>query len=284
VAESPAIAQFWDAPVGAQLRLGSDQAGNTVTLPAAGTLAFLPGMPPRSVTDRQGYVDARVDYLNYLFDNAAYMVGEASNPKLQALQVFIPRTILLVKVDRTIMSSPADAARLQAEVLKRFPTPPLEIHTLPKELHKVGNDMFVSLSLENMRIYLVGGIGLALIAIFSIAFANYVEDRRTLALVRVRGTSPALLRRFLAAMLVTPALIGLLLGALTALIAGFGLTNYVWKLRAIHSVVQLLKTHLLISELAIAIAVFLLAVVVFAAWAFGWWSFHRSARERIRES
>ena len=40
----------------------SCQAG--LILIAAGVLAFLPGLPPKSVSDRQGFVQARVDYLN----------------------------------------------------------------------------------------------------------------------------------------------------------------------------------------------------------------------------
>ena len=55
--------------------------------------AFLPGIPPRSVTDRQGYVQARVDYLNHLFSSNAYLVAGAENPEIRRLQLLIPRII-----------------------------------------------------------------------------------------------------------------------------------------------------------------------------------------------
>ncbi|MEA3001683.1 MAG: hypothetical protein QOH81_471 [Sphingomonadales bacterium] len=278
VAVSPSIAEFWNTRNGTPLRLGLDTAGGTIALPTAGTLGFLPGIPARSVTDRQGFVQARVDYLNYLFDHSAYAAVAASNPKVQNLVAFIPRTILLVKVDPAVSADPLRAAELQSRILKTFASPPLETHSLGNEIKKVGSDMFVSLALENMKIYLIGGIVLAVIAIFAVALANYAEDRRTLSLLRVRGSSPAQLRRFLIAMLLSPALVGLVLGGVTAMIAGYGLTNYVWKLRDMRSVVQLLRTHLLISGSTVLIAIFLMAVVIASAWVFGLWSFRKSAR------
>lgn len=284
IAMSAPVADFWEVSDGNPLRLGLDSHSNSISLSSAGTLAYLPGMPPRSVTDRQGYVQARVDYLNYLFDRNAYVVASAANPKIADLQVLIPRVILLVRADQSAASNLETSARVQGTIIRGFPSPPLEIHTLAQEVQKVGNDMFVSLALENMRIYLIGGLLLALIAILSIAYANYTEDRRTLALMRIRGASPEHMRRFLAAMLVSPALLGLILGIVTALIAGYGLTNHVWKLREIRSVVQLLKTHLVVSGSTVGVTILLLALVGAVAWLFSMWSFRSSAHERIREA
>src|SRR4029079_18490280 len=105
-------------------------------------------------------------------------------------------------------------------------------------------------ALANMRIYLLGGLVLALIAILAVAMANYSEDRRTLALLRIRGASPMSMWRFVVAMLLSPALVGLALGAASSVLAGFGLANYVWRLREIRTVVQLLPTRLVVSMLA----------------------------------
>ncbi len=113
------------------------------------------------------------------------------------------------------------------------------------------------------------------------ALANYTEDRRTLALIRIRGASPSHIRRFLFAVLMSPALLGLLLGAATAVVAGYGLCNYVWKLRNIRSVVQLLPTHVVLSGLTVAVTLFLLVLVAAAAWLFGTWVFRSTARENI---
>jgi hypothetical protein len=279
VAVSPAVAEFWEPAPGKMLRLGIGANRETVSAPAAGILGQLPGMPSRSITSREGYVQSRVDYLNYIFERAAYVVAAADNPGLQSLQVFIPRTVLMVKVDERVLTDPKEALRLQSDLMRTFPATPLEMHTLPEEIKKVGSSMFISLAVENMKIYLVGGIILALIAIFAVALANYAEDYRTLALLRIRGTSPKHLRNFVAAAMVSPAILGLILGGATALIAGFGLTNHVWELRDVRSVVELLKTRLLVSEQTIAIAILLLGLVVFAAWLIGMRTFRRSARE-----
>ncbi len=284
IAISAPVADFWEVSDGNPLRLGVDSHSNSISLTSAGRLAYLPGMPPRSVTDRQGYVQARIDYLNYLFDRNAYVVASAGNAAIADMQVLIPRVILLVRADPKLAANPEQSAGVQSALLHGFPASPLEIHTLAQEVQKVGNDMFVSLALENMRIYLIGGLLLALIAILAIAFANYTEDRRTLALIRIRGASPEHLRRFLIATLMSPAVIGLILGIVTALIAGYGLTNYVWKLREIRSVVQLLRTHLVVSGWAFAIAVLLIVLVGAVAWLFSMWSFRSSAHERIREA
>jgi predicted lysophospholipase L1 biosynthesis ABC-type transport system permease subunit len=172
---------------------------------------------------------------------------------------------------------------MQAALLAGLPAAPLEIHNLQQEIQKVGSDMFIALAVENMRIFLVGGLLLALIAILAVAMANYTEDRRTFALLRIRGASPLLIWRLLTSMLLSPGVLGLLLGGLVALVAGFGLTNYIWKLRELRTVVQLLPTHLVISGLTAATAVFLLIPLAAVASLFSLWVFRRSARESIQE-
>jgi hypothetical protein len=64
VAVSPPVADFWRLEPGSQMLLGLDPDRRAVASKAAGMLAFLPGLPPKSVSDRQGFVQARVDYLN----------------------------------------------------------------------------------------------------------------------------------------------------------------------------------------------------------------------------
>src|SRR5437773_9283252 len=240
-------------------------------------LAFLPGLPPKSVSDRAGYVQARVDYLNYLFSSNAYLATSADNPQLAALQILIPRIIVLLRTDGTV-----DPAAFQKAIAKAAPFPPLEIHSLAQEIDKIGSDMYISLALANMRIYLIGGLALALIAILAIAMANYSEDRRTLALLRIRGASPSAMWRFVVAMLLAPALVGLALGATSSLLAGFGLANYVWRLREIRTVVQLLPTRLVIAPLTGWVALLLIVMLVGVASAFSWWVFRDSAQESMR--
>lgn len=276
IAVSPPVADFWRLAPGSPVLLGLDADRRAVASKTAGVLAFLPGLPPKSVSDRQGYVQARVDYLNYLFSSNAYVATSADNAQIGALQLLIPRIIVLLRTDGTM-----EPVAFQKAIAKAAPFPPLEVHSLAQEMGKVGSDMYISLALANMRIYLIGGLVLALIAILAIAMANYSEDRRTLALLRIRGASPASMWRFVVAMLLSPALVGLALGAGSSLLAGFGLANYVWRLREIRTVVQLLPTRLIVAPLAGWVALLLVVILVGVASGFSWWVFRRSAHESM---
>jgi hypothetical protein len=276
-ASSPPVAEFWRLSEGTPVLLGLDRERRPLDVPGSGTVAFLPGIPPRSVTDRQGYVQARLDYLNHLFSSNAYLAASAADPEIGKLQLLIPRIIMLVSSDGT-----RPTADVQQALVKASPFPPLEIHDLGHEIGKVGTDMFIALALANMRIYLIGGLALALIAIVAIAMANHAEDRRTLALLRIRGASPFQLWRFVVATLLSPALLGLVIGASAAVLAGFGLANYVWKLREIKTVVQLLPTRLVLSSLTAGVLVLLVVLLIGVASAFSWYVYRRTAHENVR--
>ena len=278
IAASPPVAAFWDLGPGEPVLLGGDLNKKPVLVPAGGVVGFLPGMPPRSISDRQSFVSARIDYLNYLSSTDAYLVGTADNRLMENLKVLVPRILLLVRVRPN-----GDTDAIVNSITQTLKARPLEVRELKRELKKVGGDMFIFLALENMRIYLVGGVLLALIAILSIALTNYLEDRRTLGLLRVRGVSPVLLFRFFASSLLAPALLGLVVGLLVAGAAGFGLTNLIWSLRELKSVVHLLPTHLVISDWTVWISLGLLAVVVTIALLFSLWVFRRSARASMTE-
>ena len=276
-ASSPPVTEFWRLSTGTPVLLGLDGERRAVSTPSAGTLAFLPGIPPRSITDRQGFVQARVDYLNYLFSSNAYLIAGTQSADVSRLQLLIPRIIVLVSTD----GSPTPAP-FEQMLVKASPHRPLELHDLDHEIGKVGTDMFIALALANMRIYLLGGLALALIAILSIAMANYAEDRRTLALLRIRGASPRDMWRFVVALLLSPAALGLVLGTSAALVAGFGLANYVWKLREIKTVVQLLPTHLVVGSVTLGVLALLIVLLVGVASGFSWYVYRRTAHENVR--
>lgn len=276
---SPPVARFKKLAPGETIRLGVNGSRTSVTSTLAGTVAFLPGIPPRTVSDRQGYVQARIDYLNHLFGENAYLVAAAGNARLKDLRVLIPRVIVLAKAAPGIV--PAD---LQPRIVSASPLPPLEVHNLTEEISKVSTDMYIALALANMRIYLLGGIFLALIAIVAVAAANYVEDRRTLALLRIRGASPVRLWRFMLALLISPAVVGLFVGAIVSLVAGYGLATYVWELREIRTVVQLLPTRLTVSSLWASVAGLLLLLLILVASAFSGWVYRRTAHSSLKQA
>src|SRR5262249_25529317 len=99
-----------------------------------------------------------------------------------------------------------------------------------------------------------------------------------------RGAAPLTMWRFVVAMLLSPALVGLALGASSALLAGFGLANYVWKLRELPTVVQLLPTRLVVESLAPWVALVVVGVVVAVASGFSWWVYRDTAHGSIQRA
>lgn len=276
VVVSPPVADFWELSRGSQILLGMNAQLEDIGAPISGTIAFLPGMPMRSVTDREGYVQARVDYLNSFFTENGYLVASAQNPNLADLQALIPRVTVLV-------TASSRSPGFGDELLRALPVAPLEVHNVDEEVQKIGGDMFVYLARANMNLYLLGGVLLALVSILTIALVNYSEDRRTLALLRIRGASPDHIRRFVIALILSPALLGFAVGGGVAVLAGYGLANYVWTLREIESVVQLLPTHLVASSLTVGVLVLILVILTGVAFLLGQWTFRRTARENLLE-
>ncbi len=277
VVVSPPVAEFWELSRGSEITLGVNSQFETIGASVSGTVAFLSGMPMRSVTDREGYVQARVDYLNSLFTENGYLVASAENATLADMEALIPRVTVLVTASN-------HSSSFRDEMLRALPVTPLEVHNLDEEVQKVGSDMFVYLARANMNLYLLGGLLLALVSILTIALVNYSEDRRTLALLRIRGASPGHIRRFVIAITLSPALVGVAVGGGVAVLAGYGLANYIWTLREIESVVQLLPTHLVVSASTVGVSVLILVVLAGVAFFFGQWTFRRTARESLLEA
>ena len=200
------------------------------------------------------------------------------NPRIANLKVLIPRILLLVRTKPN-----AERRRHREALRKRSKRGRWKCASLARELKKVGGDMFIFLALENMRIYLVGGVLLALIAILAIAldqlFGRPPDFGFAACARRLAGAAISIFR-------LEPVGAGaarLVVGLLVALAAGFGLTNLIWSLRELKSVVHLLPTHLVVSDWTVWISLGLLAVVVTIALLFSLWVFRRSARTSMLE-
>jgi hypothetical protein len=272
------------SPMGRYYKRAIDQpmpVGRTTTqtlarLPFGGSLYFLPGVPLRTVNDREGFISARVDYLNHLFASSPYLVAAEHNPALNNLDILIPRVVL--SVSGKPGTSPAE---LRQAVLGSLSVQPLDVRDIKTEISRLGSDMYIFLARQNVQIYLLGGLLLAVIGIFSVAFANYLEDRRTLALLRIRGAGPVDVVRFFLPNVFGPSLIGLVIGALISLAVGFGITKLVWDLRQLQTVMGYLPTRLAVSQETGIIALVLIALLVGIVLIFGRWVFARTARQSL---
>ena len=166
---------------------------------------------------------------------------------------------------------------------RRSGSKPLDVHDLDTEIGRLGGDMYIYLARQNVQIYLLGGLMLALIGIFAVAYANYVEDRRTLALLRIRGAGPLQVVRFFIPNIIGPSMAGFVIGVLVALAGGYGITKLVWELRQLQTVLNYLPTQLAISSQSAIIAGLLLAMVIAIGILFGRWVFARTARQSLLE-
>ena len=67
------------------------------------------------------------------------------------------------------------------------------------------------------------------------------------------------------------------------MLGGYGLTNYVWKLHNVKTIIQVLPTHLVLTALTAAITMVLVVLLVAAALLFSLWVFRKTALENIQE-
>ena len=84
------------------------------------------------------------------------------------------------------------------------------------------------------------------------------------------------------ATLLSPAALGLVLGAFAAVLAGYGLANYVWKLREIQTVVQFLPTQLVFSGMTAGVILLLVVLLMGVASAFSSYVYRRTVHEGVR--
>jgi hypothetical protein len=279
VVMSPAVASFINKAPGETTSLGRNINGaDMIKAEVAGALWYLPGSPLVSVTDRESFDTARIDYVNYLFSNNAYLAVDPNIPAIGNLDVLISGVQFAIDL---VPGSAPDIVR--DNILRSLPVEPSSIRTYDEEIGKIGSDMYIFLARQNVQIYLIGGLLLAIIGILSVAFTNFLEDRRTLGLLRIRGAGPMHMLRFFGSGIFAPSYIGLLLGIIVSLIVGFGITNLVWQLREVKNILLYLTTRIAVSELTVIIGVILFSIITIVGVVFSQWAFRKSVREGLSE-
>lgn len=272
VAISPAVADFWHLSAGDRVLLGFDREGAPVTAPVAGIVAALPGAPQRAVEDRDSFVAAQSDYLNYLFRSEAFAVAAMDNPSLHAISALVPQMSVLVGMTGG-----------GTRPVSGLPVAPRDVRLLSEELSRVRQDMFIHLVGENLKIYLVAGLLIALFAVAAIFVVNFTEDRRTLALLRVRGASPRDLMGALVVQLYSPLFLSLILGGAIGVAAGYGIAHRIWDLQRVLTIMNFLRTELVFSWEDGFLVFLIMAVLAALISLMGFWTFRKTAREAIRQ-
>jgi hypothetical protein len=81
LASSP-VGRYYKRAIDQPMPVGRTATQSMARAPYGGSLYFLPGVPLRTVNDREGFIGARVDYLNHLFTSSPYLVGAESEAGL----------------------------------------------------------------------------------------------------------------------------------------------------------------------------------------------------------
>jgi len=268
-------------PLGKEVVLGYGPEGAPVHTRLSDVIAFLPGEPALGIEDREGFVTAEINYLNHLLRSDARIIAaqdSLSEPGLRELEVLPSRVVFMLKAKEGV--SKQELARNISTIL---PFKPVAVRWEALERERVSKDMFISLALENMKVYMIGGLVLALASVAAIALVNFAADRRTFALLRLRGVPLGVLLRITLSIFLIPVAAGVVVGILLGAISGYGISQAVWDLPRIYGVAGFLSNRLVFSSSAWAIVVGLSVIFAAIALGFGLWLFRRTAREAIRE-
>ena len=270
------LASF-DPGTSRSLGLGRDKDGE-IEARVAGTLHMLPGLSQFMINDRESFSSASVEFINAVSRSRPYVIGRLDAGNLQRLEAVLANVV--VHVDGN-----GEGGRVAEELLKlreQGGIPPFtNVYTEEKERDKLRSDMFVFLVLQNIKVFMVGGILAALAGLIATAIVNFTEGKRIFALLRLRGASPRQLRRVLLADLVAPLAVGACIGVPVGLITGYGLTNAIFALPRAASILEIIPVHLTLSWAVGGIVAGVLAFFFLSAFLLSSWVFRKTAREAL---
>jgi hypothetical protein len=280
LAASAGFLNVREVPLGQDVALGYD---GVEPVPARFTdvVAFLPGEPTSEVAQREGYAAAEVDYLNYLLGSDARAVAASDlfeKAPLSTLAMLPSRAVFLVR-----MKEGASEADIEA-MTKALPLKPHNVRWLAQEQRKLGRDMFISLALANMKVFMIGGLILSIAGVVVVGLANFLSERRTFSLLRLRGLPISTLVRVSLSIFLAPVAAGIALGVALGALAGFGISEAIWQLPRIYGVAGLLEKNIAFSGSAWGIVLGFSFALLLVAMAFALWPFRRTANENMRKS
>jgi hypothetical protein len=258
------------------LGLGNSKNGE-VSAHVRGSVYLLPGLSQLMMQDRESFSSASVEFINSIASSHPYVVGRSDSDKIAPLEGYLSSVVVHVggrDLDRLVQN--LSSLRRDGQI-PAFTT----INTEAAEKEKLSSDMFVYLALQNIKVFMVGGILVALAGLIAIGIVNFFESKRMLALLRLRGASPRQLVRVILVELIAPLIVGAAVGVPVGLVTGYGLTNAIFSLPRAASILEILPVHLTLSW---AVATIVFGVLVFfmvASTFLSSWIFRKTAREAL---
>lgn len=266
---------------GQRVAIDYDAAGNPFHVRFGETFAFLPGQPTRSVDQHQGFALAEIDYVNSIIGSDARAISSRSaldQSVVQTLPFQPSRIVFLIDDPRTAVG--ADGLRRLTEAL---PVKPDNVRWVGREVEAAGRDMFVALASENLAVFLVGGLVLALFGIIIVSIVNFISERRTFGLVRLRGARPSDMVRILLAFFISPVVAGVLIGIALGVVTGLAASQAIWNTPRIFGVAGMLPGELAISLRTILVSAAFCIALLLAALALAIAPLRYSTKSGIKE-
>jgi hypothetical protein len=201
-----------------------------------------------------------------------------SKAPLSSLKVIPSRVVFLVNTTTELDADGID------RLIAGLPIKPQNVRWQGAERQNVSKDMFISLALGNMKVFMVGGLILAIAGVFVVGLANFIAERRTFSLLRLRGLPLPLLLRVSLSMFLIPVIVGIALGILLGMVSGYGISQAIWELPRIYGMAGFLDNHLTISLVSWGIVASFGITLTLVAVGFGLWPFRNTAREAIKDT
>jgi hypothetical protein len=261
------------------LGLGDSDQGE-VQAAVAGKIHLLPGLSQAMMQGRESFSAASVDFLNAVSQGQPYVVGESDADNLRRLEGSLAGVMVHVSGDGA-------PDRLEQQLLslrqKGLIPPFTAVNVEAQERKGLSSDMFVYLALENLKVFMIGGILVAVAGLTAIAIMNFIERKRVFALLRLRGISPSQLLRVLLVDLMAPLAVGAGIGLPVGLVTGYGLTNAICALPRTAAILAILPVRLTVSWVAAAIVLGVLIFFFFSSLLLSSWIFQKTAREALAD-
>jgi uncharacterized membrane protein len=129
----------------------------------------------------------------------------------------------------------------------------------------------------------IGGLVLAVVGIFVVGLTNFIAEKRTFSLLRLRGLPFGVLLRVSLSMFLVPVLAGILLGSVLGAISGYGLAQAIWELPRIYGVAGFLSNQLVLSGATLTLIIVFALILGVLAVGLSLWPWRQTVRQAIRE-
>ena len=246
---SSGLLRVRDVPLNSDIIFGQAEDSEPIVGQVRDLIAFLPGQAGVGVIQREGYKSAESDYLNYVVEADARLIASLeglSNSPLSKLGVTPSRVVFLINIRENFEITESSIT----DLIEELPFKPYNFRWVDGERNLINKDMFISLVLDNMNLFVLGALLLAITGISAVGLVNFQNEARTFKIMRLRGIPFHVLFRMSLSMFLIPVVVGIVLGILLGAISGYGIAQAIWEFPRVYGVAGLLDNVLVFTSSA----------------------------------